>query len=303
MNTLETKSMLAFAASVMSLAANATVPTVTSCTMEQPSNARAVTITYTLDNAPAVVTLDVQTNRTGAATASEADWISIGGEAVSNAKGDVWKKVGTSGTFNGTITWRPDQSWPGHKIENNSARAVVTAWSLDNTPDYMVVDISAAAQQNTQNYYPAVEFLPGGLLGNPDYRTTSLVMRKIMAKDVKWTMGSTTMEPNRNASREATHKVTLTNNYYIGVFPVTQTQWSLVASNSGAKGYFTTEPSMRPMESISFNELRNTHSATPGKDVTVAVGSGGVWPDAPTSDSFLGLLRLKSGITLNKLLN
>ena len=43
-------------------------------------------------------------------------------------------------------------------------------------------------------------------------------MRKIMAKDVKWTMGSTTLETKRNASREATHQVTLTSNYYIGVY-------------------------------------------------------------------------------------
>ena len=180
----------------------AAVPEISSATMAQASS-RLVTITYTLANAPAVVTVDVQTNVTGDT------WASIGGDAVWNATGDVWKKVGdglTEGnSISGTILWRPDHSWPDHKIADGGARAVVTAWALDNTPDYMVVDISAAAQPNTQTYYPAADFVPGGV-SNGLYKTTTLLMRKIMAKDVKWTMGSTPLESlGRNATREATH--------------------------------------------------------------------------------------------------
>ena len=226
------KSILcAAAASSAMLAMASDTPEVSNVTMSQASFGRKVTITYELSNAPngAVVTLDVQTNKTGAVTANDADWVSIGGEAVCNAQGAVWRKV-TSADADGqgkyTITWRPDRSWEGHKVElaNGGARAVVTAWALDNPPDYMVVDVSSAAQPNTQKYYPAVDFLPGGILENPDYRTGMLVLRKIMAKDVTWMMGSTTLEGGaaRNATREATHQVTLTNNYYFGVFPVTQ---------------------------------------------------------------------------------
>ena len=125
-------------------------PTVSGVTMTQQHPGRLVTITYSLANAPAVVTLDVQTNCT---ENGETRWASIGGQAVCNAQGDVWKKVGTAGTvFNGTIKWRPDLSWEGHVIGVGGARAVVTAWALDNTPDYMVVDISAGAQPDTQKY-------------------------------------------------------------------------------------------------------------------------------------------------------
>ena len=94
-----------------------------------------------------MVTLDVQTNYVENA---ETKWASIGGEALWNTEGDVWKKV-DAGTR--TISWRPDKSpWAGHKIAAGGARAVVTAWALDNPPNYMVVDISDGARPNTQRY-------------------------------------------------------------------------------------------------------------------------------------------------------
>ena len=282
--------MAAFAAFAVAVAA-ADVPEITAATMRQSTVSRLVTIEYTLINAPAVVTLEVETNANPSASADDPGWTSIGGEAVCNAQGDVWRKVGESGTFNGTITWRPDHSWPGFKIPANGARAVVTAWALDNTPDYMVVDISAAAQPNTQKYYPSADFLPGGILGNPDYRTGMLVMRKIMAKDVTWMMGSTTLETQRTAASEATHQVTLTNNYYIGVFQLTQAQWDLIQTGRLAPAYFSdvNDRAMRPVENVSYNEIRNAANAT-------AANTAYDWPADPNPGSFLGLLRTKTGI-------
>ena len=292
------KAMICAVAAGAATFASAT-PEVTSVTMTQGSAGRLVTITYTLTE-DAVVTLDVLTNATPNATTG---WASIGGAAVCNAKGAVWRKV-TSADANAqgkyTITWRPDLSWTdedgkGFNIANGCAKAVVTAYALDNTPDYMVVDISAGAQPNTQRYYPAVEFLPGGLLEDPIYRTSTIVMRKIMAKGVTWTMGSTPLESdaNRNATREATHQVTLTNNYYIGVFEVTQDQWALIQTSNTLPSYFSKNAayrSMRPVETISYNEIRmaaNSRTAASGAQE---------WPGAPYPGSFLGLLRLKSGI-------
>ena len=192
----------------------AAMPEVSNVTMTQAAN-RLVTITYQLTDAPAVVTLDIQTNANVSAAANDPGWTSIGGEVVCNAQGDVWKQVSGKATY--TITWQPDQTWTGtdgngFKIAANGARARVTAWPLDNTPDYMAVDVSAAAQPNTQTYYPAADFVPGGVT-NGLYKTTKLLMRKIMAKDVEWTMGSTTLETNRDAWREATHQVKLDGNY------------------------------------------------------------------------------------------
>ncbi len=266
-------------AATTSAALTAAVPEISGVTMAQDV-ARLVTITYTLADAPAVVTVDVQTNNANGV------WTSIGGEAVWNAQGDVWKKVETGSH---TITWRPDHSWPDHKVADGGARAVVTAWALDNTPDYMAVDVSAAARPDTQTYYPAAGFVPGGVT-NHLYKTTTLLMRKIMAKDVKWTMGSTPLETvGRNAAREVTHQVALTNNYYIGVYEVTQSQWSLIATNSSAAANFTTERFMRPMEQVSYNEIRNAVNST-------WANTAYNWPAVPNPGSFLGLVRSKTGI-------
>ena len=162
---------IALIAVVAASAATAAIPEVSGVTMAQPGT-RKVTIEYTLTGGPAVVTFAVQTNANVNAAADDPGWTSIGGEAVCNAKGDVWKLVTGDGAH--TITWRPDETWPDHVIPAGGARAVVTVWSPENPPPYMVVDISAGAQPNTQRYDPAVEFLPGGILGNPDYRLAEL---------------------------------------------------------------------------------------------------------------------------------
>lgn len=278
---------LVFALSTMAATAAYAVPEVTSCTMSQPTGNKIATIEYTLSETPAVVTLDIQTNNT------DGVWTSIGGEHIWNAGGAVWRKVTTDDLQDGkyVITWDPTQSWKdpsgnGFKVDGTSrkARAVVTAWALNNTPDYMVVDISAGASPNTQRYYPAVDFLPGSELGqkgsvtnNTAYRTTSLLMRKIMAKGVRWTKGSVA-ESGRNAN-EATYEACLTNNYYIGVFEITQTQSYLIKANYHSQ--YTAERTMRPADNLSYTTIR-------GADAT--------WPDPPADNTLLKKLRDKTGI-------
>ena len=250
-------------------------PQISNVRLEQNSISRRVTVRYDLDEA-AVVTMDVLTNG-----------VSIGGANIQAVTGGCFKKVAAGN--NHVVTWNPHLSWPDHKFGAGVVSVRMTAWALDNTPDYMVVDISAAAQPNTQTYYPSADFVPGGVT-NSLYKTTTLLMRKIMAKDVTWTMGSTTLEnQNRQAEREATHQVKLANNYYIGVYEITQSQWSQVATNSTISANFTTERFMRPMEKLSYNEIRNAANTT-------TANASYNWPNAPNPSSFLGLLRSKTGI-------
>lgn len=274
-------------AAAMAAVAVPAVPSVDTVTMAQPGPSRLVNIDYELSGADAVITLDIQTNANTSAGADDPGWTSIGGEAIGNATGEVWKKVTNDGTTH-HIKWRPDLSWPDHIIANGGARAVVTAWSLDNTPNYMVVDISAGAQQNTQKYYPSADFLPGGLLGNPDYRTSRLVMRKIMAKDVEFTMGSTSMEDGYEGTRDVAHRATLTNNYYIGVFEITQDQWAHVGTANPKPSLFTnkTYSAMRPVENVAYNEFRNS-----AYNVATTM-----WPAEPAEGSFLYILNNRTGL-------
>ena len=281
---------VATAGAVLSLCAGVPAPQVSGVSMSQNARGEA-TIDYTLSDASAVITLDIQTNATGGA------WASIGGKAVSSAYGDVWKAVST-GTHK--IKWDATTCWADHQIPASGIRAVVTAWALDNTPDYRVVDLTGVPAGDVARYYPSADFLPQASLGlsgnavtnNPAYKTTKLLMRKIMAKGVEWTMGATTLESGRQAS-EATHLVTLTNNYYIGVFEVTQKQWELVATNSTRKAnYSVTDADMRPMEQVCYNEIRlkmNSNEAATSSEL-----ADYSWPKDPYQGSFLGLLRLRT---------
>ena len=58
-------------ATATTVAVAATVPQVTNVTMAQASGGRTVTISYTLTDAPAVVTLEVQTNANTSAVADD----------------------------------------------------------------------------------------------------------------------------------------------------------------------------------------------------------------------------------------
>ena len=263
------------------------VPVVSDVTMSQALPKRDVTITYRLSEAPAVVTLDIETNAPGGA------WVSIGGENVQFVSGAVNRKVtladkGANDLY--TINWKADASWPNKVITNGGARAKVTAWALDNTPDYMVVDVSASAAPGTERYYTSTNFLPGGVM-NPLYRTSSILMRKILAKDVVWNMGTATEAKRKTTGIEDMHQAELTNNYYIGVFEVTQTQWALVQTERPTPSWFQYEGdrAMRPVERVCYNEIRAgiDHKLSEGYEE---------WPAAPYENSFLGLLRTKTGI-------
>ena len=68
-------------------------PRIASTSFDLNANNRLATIRYELADAPGIVTLDVQTNRTGIATADGPDWVSIGGEHLREVVGDVNRYV------------------------------------------------------------------------------------------------------------------------------------------------------------------------------------------------------------------
>ena len=274
---LHSSFFIAFAVAAATAKADPADPQISNVRLEQNGVSRRVTVKYDLDEA-AVVTMDVLTNG-----------VSIGGANIQAVGGDCFKKVAAGNDHE--VTWDPHLSWPDQKFGAGVVSVRMTAWALDNTPDYMVVDVSSAAQPNTQTYYPTADFIPGGVLSNTNYRTGMILMRKIMAKNVTWMMGSTTLETKRNATREATHQVTLTNNYYIGVFPVTQAQWDLIQPSRTAPSYYNNaaDRAMRPVEQVCYNEIRNAADSTTANTTYD-------WPTDPNPSSFLGKLRTKTGI-------
>jgi len=265
--------LVAIAVSAASLAG--ATPTVGNVTWRQASNGKVI-VGYELSGAPAVVTVDVQTN-----CSATGEWVSVGGSALygnaaCSAGGDVNRIIDSDGPH--SISWDAATAMAGTAPIAGGARAVVTAWPLDNKPDYMVVDISEGpASADRVRYYQSAEFVPGGVLANTAYRLASLLFRKVAARDVVWTMGNA-CEFSRTGDREAAHPVTLANSFYIGVFPVTQRQCNLIYG-SFYESNFLIDGDMRIRDRLFY------HTYQP------YVRGETYYPDAPAADSLLGKLR------------
>ena len=240
-------SLFAFSAMV----ASADVPRLAdSVTVEQNSGG-LVTVTYRLLDAEGIVTVDFQTNN-----------VSIGAINFNNVYGDVNKLIEASDSKDRHIYWRPCLSWPegGRIAEGFSAK--VTVWPKTTPPDYMVIDLKGTSPQR---YYTCADALPGsdnarnalGVL-HPMYKKDKLVMRRVPAEGVTFTMGSPTTGDasyGRTGPRETPHKVTLTYDYYMAVFETTQGQWAYLAPDAADYGQSITGDEY-PVARVKNSDLR-----------------------------------------------
>ena len=262
-----------------------------SVTMSQNSGTRAVTIGYTLSNGPAIVTVDVFTNCVG-----DAFGASVGGCNLWTLGGDVNKMVGKGEDFTSprsyTITWNPDRElWGRASVSDTSikapklaggVRAVVTAWSVQRPPDYMVVDLSRAG---AANYYADADSIPKGVQDR-EYKTSKLVLRYVAASQRKtpWPMGPFQIP------------VKLTDDYYIGIYPVTQAQFGMVWSGptwrwESARFYDLTkypDRDLRPIEMWTCNMTRDTSFSAPSEPKATDVWAGRMNVNFSTGASELG---------------
>ena len=195
--------------SLAAIGAYAATPSVSNVTVVQDDASREVTISYDLD-AEGIVIAEILTNG-----------VSIGWSNMRSMAGAVNRQV-DAGTER-RIWWRPDRTWPeGTKIVAGTVTARVTAYSLDAPPDYVAVDITGTA---SKFYYPSEEALPGGI-GDRIYRTDMMLFRLIKAANVTFRMGIASEWGYKYNNANYPHNVTLTNDYWIGVFPVTQGQFA-----------------------------------------------------------------------------
>ena len=150
----------------------------------------------------------------------------------------------------------------------------------------MVIDLSGgpSASSYPVTYLDAVP--PGGW--TDEHKTTKLVLRRVPAGT--FTMGSPADEVGR-AGDETQHQVTLTSDFYIGVFEVTQRQWELVMGNKPSYFNNATYYETRPVEQVSYYDIREN----PANSDDPAVN----WPanSAVNANSFMGKLRAKTGLT------
>ena len=173
-----------------------------------------------------------------------------------------------------TIVWDAGKDVPNF----NSTDFTVTLYPLvkwHTTKTYLKI--------NLEDW--SYDFRDGGPnVSNDTCRTTELWLRRIPRGT--FTMGSPEDELGRNGD-EVQHQVTLTQDYYIGVFEMTQKQYELVTGSnpSDFKG------DTRPVECVSYYDLRGTS----------AEGGAG-WPakgHAVDVNSFFGVLRAKTGLVFD----
>ena len=246
-----------------------------------------VKIAYTLANGPAIVTVDVQTNAGGDA------WASVGDTRLGSLCGDVNRIVGTDEPANLSAWWMPAVDMPdGGTFTAANVRAIVTAWATNSPPDYMVFD----TMDGTRRYFTSAAALPLGGLTNDLCRKEYMVFRKVTAANIPWRWGASNWEQEKMRGKATTtnnwaHIVTLTKDYYLGVFEVTVGQYKRIKpdasfGNDQFKG-------MGAASGISYNSIRGSSAGAgwPNEDPAVA--------RAVDSGSFLYAMR---ALTNNELL-
>lgn len=210
---------------------------------------RFVKIGYTLGNEPAVVTVDILTNG-----------VSIGERNFRSLSGDVNRLVQPGKR---EIVWNAKTDVNG--VEKLEIQAEVRAWSTNCPPDYMVVDLVGHGSDPRFRYYVSTDAMPfaGGV--NDDLcKTEYMVFRKIPAAGVVWRMGagakSTTEGDARecDGSKESPHLVTLPDDYYMGIYEVTQRQYTngYYTASDSLSSKFICQGDLRPVENMDYNTIR-----------------------------------------------
>ena len=180
---------------------------------------------------------------------------------------------GTTSSFK----WDPSKTSLTNCVSSN-VRVALTATNVS----YIVIDVSGGPDAQS---YP-VTILNGMPAGGwtDEYKTTKIVLRRVPAGT--FMMGSPEDEVGRDSARETLHEVTLTYDFYIGVFEITCKQFSLVTGreisayqNNSEKNY----DDRRPADKVSYAQIRG---ATQGARFPTS--------SAVDGDSFLGLLRAKT---------
>ena len=169
---------------------------------------------------------------------------------------------------------------PACDVSISCGVALIVPFVPSHKTTYMVVDLSGGPLADS---YPVRESETGPNLSGDTCRTTELWLRRIPAGT--FTMGSPETEEGRNTD-EIQHAVTLTRDYYVGVFEVTQRQWELVMATRPSffcnNGYYTT----RPVENVTYYDIRGNSN----------------WPASGhelADESFLGRLQAKTGLVFD----
>ena len=254
------------AAAALAIGAQAAAPSVSSVSITPTNTFASVVVDYTLEDAPAIVTFEVQTNSVP---------LDIG---YPSAVGAVNRFLQPG---NYRFTWAANVDWPGHVVSDPSVKIVVKAAPTNNPPDYMLISMKHA--DIPRRYYDKVEDVPGGIT-NYCYKTSWLAMRRIHAAGRTFRQGLMPGETGRNDAN-ASRLVVFSEDYYIGVYELTTRQYiNMVPSGTGWKTfcdavYKNADDYAEMMGRSAYNEARALGGPTP-RYYILGNSASFVWPES-----------------------
>ena len=257
---------------------------VTMTSVKQESRSRDLVVNYTLENHPAIMRIDVLTNG-----------VSIGEKHLVSFTGDYSTTEAIQPGVH-TFRWRARKDWPANLITNATIRlSAYYTNQIDQVPGaYMRVDL--AGGQDAESY-PVLYTLTGpstddeGHANNTDDKDRYLWLRRVgSASPVTYRQGSTTIASlvDNAGTAEVVREVTLTNAFFVGVFPVTQAQYVRIIDKYPTARKFG---DYAPVIDVSYDDIRG---------LTNAAGVAVDWPntlhDTVGTNSFLHALRARTGL-------
>lgn len=179
------------------------------------------------------------------------------------------------------LVWDFGADYPNFRANDMKVSVLITPFS-DATPVYLIIDVSGGTSATS---YPVryTTIAPVHTPGVDDpCKTTEIWLKRVKA-------GGGTVSGNAGWGFKG-HTFNLTEDYYLGIFPVTQSQWKKVGSGTmnaeqaAAHSYFTnsTYAATRPVDNVGYWSIYG--SITYPTDMSI------------TTDSFIKRLRTKTGL-------
>ncbi|MFH2095547.1 MAG: formylglycine-generating enzyme family protein, partial [Bacteroidota bacterium] len=119
----------------------------------------------------------------------------------------------------------------------------------------IIIDLTS---ENTDNSVEFLENIPSDIASNQVYKTSKLVLRRLNAGS--FLMGSALDETGRDDD-ETQREITISNDFFISVFHVTQKQWEHISEINPS----TNKQDTYPVETVSWDEVRGGFWPVPFK--------------------------------------
>ena len=175
------------------------------------------------------------------------------------------------------LVWDFGADYPNFRADDMKVSVLVTPFT-DSTPVYLVIDVSGGVSATS---YPVRYTTVGPVhtVGAKDpCKTTEIWLKRVKA-------GGGAISGNGNYGFSA-HTFNLTEDYYLGIFAVTQAQWEHVGSGllTTPHSFFTNElyAATRPVDNVGYYPIYGSYAYP--KDLSI------------TTDSFFKRLRDKTGL-------